>query len=63
MNQLVINGHLTSVRDYDKGNCVPYVDDGAVGWTSRMVASMVKPEGARTTAIGGGYNPQLLKFS
>ena len=43
------------------GYCVPCVADGAVGWTSRMVASMVEPEGARTDAGVGGYNHQMLK--
>ena len=61
MKQLVINGHLTSVRDCDKGDCVPYVANGAVGWKSRMVTSMIKPEGAGTTGGGGGYNHQILK--
>ena len=61
MKQLVINGHLTSVRDCDKGDCVPCVADGADGWTSRMVASMVELEGAETVAAIGGYNHQMLK--
>ena len=61
MKQLVINGHLTSKRDYDKGDCVPCVADGVVGWTSRMVVTMAEPEGKGTTAGGGGYNHQLLK--
>ena len=61
MKQLVINGHLTSVRDCDKGDFVPCVADGVVGWTSRMVASMVELEGAGTVAGGGGYNHQMLK--
>ena len=45
MKQLVINEHLTSMRDCDKGDCVPCVADGAVGRTSRMVTSMVELEG------------------
>ena len=61
MKQLVINGHLTSVRDYDKGGCVPCVADGVIGWKSRMVASMVKSEGEGTVAAAGGYNHQMLK--
>ena len=61
MKQLVINGHLTSVRDCDKGDCVPCVANGAVGWTSRMVASMVKLEGAGIATASGGYNHQTLK--
>ena len=61
MKQLVINGHLTSMRDYDKGDCVPCVSDGAFGWTSRKVASMVEPEGEGTVASDGGYNHQMLK--
>ena len=62
MKQLVINGHLTSARDCDKGYCVPCVADGAIGWTSKMVTSMVKPEGAGTaTTGGGGYNHQMFK--
>ena len=61
MKQLVINGHLTSARDCDKGDCVPCVEDRANGWTSRMVASMVEPEGVWTAAISGGYNYQMLK--
>ena len=60
MKHLVINGHLTSTRDHDKGDFVPYVADGAVGWTSKMVASMVEPEGAGTSGCGG-YNHQMLK--
>ena len=31
MKQLAINGHLTSVIDCDKGDCVPCVEDGAIG--------------------------------
>ena len=31
MKQLVINGHLTLVRDYEKGDCVSCVVDGAIG--------------------------------
>ena len=61
MKQLFINGHLTSTRDCDKGDCVPCVADGVVGWTSRIVASMVKPEGVGTSGGGGGYNHQILK--
>ena len=61
MKQLVINGHLTLVRDCDKRNCVPCLADGAIGWTSRMVASMVEPEGAGNSDAGGGYNHQMLK--
>ena len=61
MKHLVINGHLTSTRDYDKGDCVPCVADGVVGWTSRMVTSMVEPEGSGTPIAGGGYNHQMLK--
>ena len=61
MKQLVINGHLTSIRDYDKGHCVPCVADGAIGWTSRMVKYMVEPKGAGTDAGGGGYNHPMLK--
>ena len=61
MKQLVNNGHLTSARDCDKGDCVPCVANGAVGRTSRMVTSMVELEGAGTTAAGGGYNHQMLK--
>ena len=61
MKQLVINGHLTSMRDCDKGDGVSCVVDGAIGWTSRMVASMVEPEGAGTGGGGGGYNHQMLK--
>ena len=61
MKKFVINGHLTSTRDCDKGDCVPCVEDRAVGWTSRMVASMVEPEGAGTATGGGGYNHQMLK--
>ena len=59
MKHLVINGHLTSRRDCDKGDCIPCVADGDVGWTSMMVASMVEPEGAGTG--GGGYNHEILK--
>ena len=61
MKQLFINGHLTSVRDCDKGDCVSYVADGAVGWISRMVASMVEAKWVETTGGGGGYNHQILK--
>ena len=61
MKHLVVNGHLTSMRDYDKGDCVPCVSYGVVGWTSRMVATMVEPEGAGTSDGGGGYNHQMLK--
>ena len=61
MKQLVINEHLTSTRDCHKGDCVPCVADGAVGWTSRIVASMVKLEGEGTIATSGGYNLQMLK--
>ena len=61
MKQLVINGHLTSTRDCDKGDCLPYVADGVIGWTLRMFATLVEPEGAGTDAVGGGYNQQMLK--
>ena len=61
MKQLVINEHLTSTKDCHKGDCVPCVADGAVGWTSRMVTSMVEIEGAGTVAAIGGYNHQMLK--
>ena len=61
MKQLFINGHLTSMRDYDKGDCVSCVADGAVGWTWRMVDSMVEPKGAGIGGGGGGYNHQILK--
>ena len=57
MKQLVINGHLTSTTDCDKGDCIPSIADGDVGWTSRMI----KPEGAGTGAASGGYNHQMLK--
>ena len=55
MKQLFINRHLTL------GDCVSCVADGAVGWTWRMVASMVEPKGAGTGGGGGGYNHQILK--
>ena len=55
MKQLFINGHLTS------GDWVSCVANGAVGWTWRMVTSMVEPEGAGTGGGGGGYNHQILK--
>ena len=61
MKQLVINGHLTSMRDCDKGDCVPCVADEAIGQTSRMVTSMVELEGSETVATAGGYNHQMLK--
>ena len=61
MKHLVINVDLTSTRDCDKRDCVPCVEDGAIGWTSRMDASMVKPEGEGTAAAAGGYNHQMLK--
>ena len=61
MKKLVINEHLTSMRDCDKGDCVPCVANGAVGRTSRMVTSMVELEGAETVAAIGGYNHQMLK--
>ena len=61
MKQLVINEHLTSMRDYDKGDCVPCVADEAVGRTSRMVTSRVELEGAGTVATASGYNHQMLK--
>ena len=61
MKQLVINGHLTSARDCDKGDCVPCVVDGVVVWTSRMVASMVEPKGEGTATASGGYDHQMLK--
>ena len=59
MKQLFINGHLTSVGDCDKRDCVSCVANGAVGWTWRMVASMVELEGVGIG--GGGYNHQILK--
>ena len=61
MKQLVIDGHLTLVRDCYKGDCVPCVADGAIGWTSRMGASMVELEGVGIVVVGGGYNHQMLK--
>ena len=62
MKKLFINGHLTSVRDCDKGDCVSCdVADGVVGWTWMMVASMVEPEGAGPGGGGGGYNHEILK--
>ena len=61
MKQLFINGHLTSMRDCDEGDCVSCVADGAVGWTSMMVASMVEPKGVGIVGGGGGYNHQILK--
>ena len=49
------------MRDCHKGDCVPCVADGVVGWTSRMVTSMVEPKGEGTGGGGGGYNHQMLK--
>ena len=60
MKQLLINGHLTSTRDRDKGDCIPCLANGVVGWTWMMVASMVDTEGAGLGG-GGGYNHQILK--
>ena len=51
------------MRDYDKGDWVSCVADGAVGWTWMMFVSMVEPEGERPGGGGGGggYNHQILK--
>ena len=61
MKHLFINGHITSTRDHDKEDCVPFVADGYFGWTSRMFATMVEPEGPGTSPAVGGYNHQMLK--
>ena len=58
---MIINGYLTWARDCEKGDCVPCVEDGVVGWTSRMVGTMVEPEGGGIANAAGGYNHQMLK--